>query len=228
MEKDKKEPLFGLAQPVPAEEVFYARVSDKDDQSPDMQIAMAEKRGIPPNNIFVDLASGRSMSRPRLKAALMLMEGRPGWTLVVYKLDRLGRDAIGLMQLAKEFEEKGWNLVSLSDQIDTRTAMGRAFFGFMAVIAQLESDLISERTRAGMARRKERGFKLGRKSALSYKQWLKVEDDLLNRKDMTIAAVAEKHKIHASSVQNHFPRWRSKTQKERDAHRAKHPLPGQQ
>lgn len=225
MGKDKNDPLFGLSEPVPAEEVGYARVSDADDQDPDFQIALLKKRGIPDENIFVDRASGRSMSRPRLKAALMLMEGRPGWTLVVYKLDRLGRDAIGLMQLAKEFDDKGWNLVSLSDQIDTRTAMGRAFFGFMAVIAQLESDLISERTKAGVARRREKGFFVGRKSKLSPKQFEEIEALLLERDDLKVADIAKRYKVAQSTIQKYFSGWRSKTVEQRRRYRMKHPLP---
>ena len=72
---------------------------------------------------------------------------------------------------------------------------------------------------------REREVKLGRKSALTHKQWLEVEKDLLNRADLTVKAIADKHGIHPSSVQNQFPRWRSRTVRDRKAHRAKHPLP---
>lgn len=226
MGKDQIETPFDLGEPVPAEEVGYARVSDADDQDPDFQIALLKKRGIPDENIFVDRASGRSMARPRLKTALMLMEGRPGWTLVVYKLDRLGRNTLGLMQLAEEFRQKGWNLVSLTEQFDTRTPMGKAFFGMMAVLAQLESDHISERTKAGVARRREKGFLVGRKSKLSLKQFERMEKMLLET-TTKVHDIAERFKVSDSFVQKHFPGWRSKTVKEREAWRRAHPFPPQ-
>ena len=222
----KQEKLFSLGDPVPAEEVGYARVSDPDEQDPDFQIALLKKRGIPDANIFVDLASGRTMTRPKLDLALKLMTGRRGWTLVVYKLDRLGRDALGLMKMAQEFEENGWNLVSLREQIDTRTPMGKCFFGMLAIFAQLESDLISERTRAGVARRRERGFRIGRKSKLSAKRWSDLELMVLDT-TVTIKDIAKRFKITPSLIQKHYPGWRSKTAKERKAWRAKHPLPTQ-
>lgn len=218
---------FGMTEPIPTEEVGYARVSDKDDQSPDFQIALLKKRGIPDENIFVDEASGRSMRRPRLEAALKLMAGRPGWTLVVYKLDRLGRNLKGVLELAERFEDEGWNLVSLTEQIDTRTPMGKAFFGFMAIMAQLESDLISERTKAGVARRREKGYRVGRKPKLSAAQFDKLEHDLIHDKDHTVGQIAKRYKVSTTTIRKYFAGWREKSEAERAAYRAKHPLPKQ-
>ena len=110
MGKKNTETYFGLSEPTPAEEVGYARVSDADDQNPDFQIQLLRERGIPDANIFVDFQSGRTMNRPRLELALKLMTGRPGWTLVVYKLDRLGRNTAGLVELMHKFEKNEWNL----------------------------------------------------------------------------------------------------------------------
>ncbi len=216
---------FELADPVPAEEVGYARVSDADDQDPDFQIALLKARGIPDNNIFIDRASGRSMDRKGLDLALKLMTGRPGWTLVVYKLDRLGRNTKGLIDLAEQFETNGWNLVSITEHIDTRTAMGTAFFSFMAVFAQLESDLISERTKAGIARRAELGFPAGRKPKLSRQQFGRLEYALLNEKTATVADLAARFKIAEVTLRQWFPDWRSKPQAEREAFRETKPFP---
>ena len=221
--KAEKLPLE-MSKPLPDEEVGYCRVST-DDQNPDMQIAEMRKRGITEDNIFVDHGvSGRTMRRPQLTLALKLMEGRPGWTLVVWKLDRLGRNALGMMQLAQEFMEKGWNLVSITESLDTRTAFGRFYFLMLAGLAQLESDHTVERTKAGMARRKELGIPLGRKTKITPEQFAEMEKMLLSR-EHTIKAVAKRFKVSTATVNAHFPGWQTKTAAERKAWRRAHPLP---
>ena len=226
MGKNKTETNFGLTEPIPTEEVGYARVSDADDLDPDFQIALLRERGIPDANIFVDYQSGRSMDRPRLKAALMLMQGRPGWTLVVYKLDRLGRNTAGLVELMHRFDKNKWNLVSLTEQLDTRSPMGRMVFTLMAAFAQLESDLISERTKAGIARRKEKGEQVGRLPKLTLEQLEAIEKALLRDATKSIQNIADDYGVSASLIQKWFPGWRSKTEDERDDHRRRHPLVG--
>ena len=94
---------------------------------------------------------------------------------MVWKLDRLGRDTMELLRLSKEFEAEGQNLVSMTELIDTRTAMGKAFFGMLAVFAQFESDTTKERTRAGMANAKQNGSQVGAFSKLTAKQWEQME-----------------------------------------------------
>ena len=213
-----------LGKPLPDEEVGYCRVST-DDQDPAFQQELMRKRGIQPDNIFTDHGvSGRKMKRPQLDLALKLMAGRPGWTLVVWKLDRLGRDALGLMEMAKEFIENGWNLVSLTEQIDTRTPFGKFYFGLLAHLAQLESDMTGERTRAAMAHVKEQGGVIGRTSKLSAKQWAQIEG-LLVKSGRSIPRIAEQFAVSKSAINNHFPGWRGKSPAERMRHRAKHPLP---
>lgn len=196
-----------MAPAVPAEEVGYARVSDTD-QDPAFQIALLKKRGIPDENIFVDHGkSGRTMDRPQLRLALKLM--RPGWTLVIWKLDRLGRNALGLMHLAQEFIEEGMNLVSMTEQIDTRTPFGRFYFGLLAHLAQLESDMTQERTRAGMARLKDEGFRLGRPMKVTAAMKKAIEKDLRNPK-LSKKDIANRHKIGVSTIDLHFPGFRTK------------------
>ena len=216
---------FDVAEPIPAEEVFYYRVSKGRDQDPDFQIALAKKRGIPDDNIFGDVESGKGFSRKGLKKALQLMEDRPGWTLVIWKLDRLGRNAHGLLGLMQEFQAKGWNLLSMTETIDTRTPMGRAFFGMLAVFAQLESDTTAERTRAGMARQKELGVNLGRGTQTSPEEFAEIERLLLKERAWTIVRIAKRFKVSTSMINHHFPGWRGKTRDARRAWRAKHPLP---
>lgn len=219
------QPPLELGEPTPAEEVGYARVSDADHQDPDFQIQLLKKRGIPDDNIFVDHASGRSMKRPQLDLALKLMTGRPGWTLVVYKLDRLGRNLKGILELLERFDREGWNLVSLTEQIDTRTPMGKFVFGIMAMVAQLESDLISERTKDGIANRAAQGYPVGRSPKLSRKQFEKLDRAIVEEKDATIAQLAKRFRIAEVTLRKWFPDWRNKTPEQRAAFRATKPFP---
>jgi DNA invertase Pin-like site-specific DNA recombinase len=214
-----------FSDPVPAEEVAYCRVSDDRDQDPDFQIELMRKRGIPDRNIFIDHESGRSMKRPGLKKALIMLEERKGWSLVVWKLNRLGRDTLGLIQLANDFLLAGINLVSLTEPIDTRTPFGRYFLTQMAGFAQLESDLIGERTRAGMARRKELGIRIGRHSQITPQQFRKIESMLLTKPKLTIKQIGAEFRVSASCINHHFPGWRGKSERERIRHRQLNPLP---
>lgn len=217
----KKPPLAPVE--VPPEEVFYGRVSTQD-QNPAMQIDAARKRGIPEDNIFIDKASGRTMRRPQFNLAIKLL--RPGWTLVVWKLDRLGRNTEGVLKLVRELEDEGINLISLTENLDTRTAMGKAMFHIQAAFAEMESNVTAERTKAGMARLKEQGIKLGRKPVLTMAQFREVEKMLLTRRNpKPIKDIAKKFKVSTSMINNHFPKWRRKTKKERLAWRVDHPLP---
>lgn len=223
----KIKPTLELDPPTPAEEVGYCRVSTGRDQSPDMQIAAMKRRGIQDDNIFVDIASGRKAKRKGLEYALKLMEGRPGWTLVVWKLDRLGRDTMELYRLAIQLQKADQNLVSITESIDTRTAMGMAFFGMLAVFAQFESDTTKERTAAGMARAKERGSQVGRKTKLTAKDFEQIEKLLLSTrsKPLSIGRIASRFDVTAGAIHLHFPQWRGKTDKERKQWRREHPLP---
>ncbi len=102
--------------------------------------------------IYKDLASGRKDNRPGLNACLKALE--PGNTLVVWKLDRLGRDLKHLINLIEEFKDKNIGLKVLAGtgvQIDTTTFNGRMIFGLFTVLAEFERELIIERTRAGFA-----------------------------------------------------------------------------
>lgn len=206
--------LGGMAQAAPTEEVFYARVSTSD-QSVDMQVDLARKRGIPEGNIFVDYASGRRMDRKNLTRALRLM--REGWTLVVWKLDRLGRNLHGMIELAAEFQREGWNLASMTEQFDTRTPIGRLYFHFMAALAQFESEMTSVRTSTGMARVKARGVKLGRRGKLKPEQLRRMEKMIRTRNDMTLDQIAKHFGIRRSNLLYFFPGWRGKSAEDRRA-----------
>lgn len=137
--------------------VGYARVSTLD-QNLDMQVDALEKAGC--DRIYTEKMSGKKDDRPELQRCLDTL--RDGDTLVVYKLDRLGRSTFKLLELTAGFERDGIDFVSIVDGIDTTTPVGRFFFRTMASIAELERDIIVERTQAGLQAARARGRVGGR------------------------------------------------------------------
>ena len=142
--------------------IGYARVSTGD-QNLDLQknaLIRAECEVI-----FEDMASGKNAKRPGLKRALRCL--RSGDTLVVWKLDRLGRSMRDLIALTSELQERGVQFRSLTDSIDTSTPIGRFFFHVMSAMAEMERELIIERTMAGLAAARKEGRIGGRKLVMT-------------------------------------------------------------
>ena len=142
----------------------YARVST-DDQDMALQVAALEKYGV--QHIFSEHASGKTMERKSLKRVIKVM--RSGDTLVVWKLDRLGRTLPGVLEMIEQLNKDNINLVSLTESFDTTSPMGKAFLQIALVFAELERNMISQRTKAGMAARKaaDPSVKWGAKHFLS-------------------------------------------------------------
>lgn len=138
----------------------YARVSTED-QNLDLQLSALAGC----DRIFQDRMSGARADRPGLQEALSHL--RNGDVLAVYKLDRLGRSVKDLVTLVNELEAKGIHFQSLTDQIDTSTPAGRFFFHVMASLAQMERELIVERTRAGLEAAKKQGRTGGRRRKMT-------------------------------------------------------------
>ena len=144
----------------------YARVSTED-QNADMQLTALKRAGC--KTIFKDQLSGATgVKRPALLRCLKKLEH--GDTLMVWKLDRLGRSLRDLIAMLDDFRERGVKFRSLTEAIDTDTPTGRAMWQMIGVLAELERSLISERTRAGAAAAKARGVKFGRKPKLTRQQ----------------------------------------------------------
>lgn len=142
--------------------IGYARVSTQD-QILDLQIDALTKAGC--QRIFDDKISGSRAERPGLNKALEML--RDGDTLVVWKLDRLGRSVKNLVDLVAELHEQGIQFKSLTDAIDTGTPSGRFFFHVMASLAEMERELTIERTRAGLEVARKLGRKGGRKRQMT-------------------------------------------------------------
>lgn len=142
--------------------IGYARVSTVE-QNLSLQIDALEKAGC--EKICEDNIFGSKDDRPGLNQALEIL--REGDTLVVWKLDRLGKSLKSLITLTGELEDKGIDFKSITDSIDTSTPVGRFFFHMMASLAQMERELISERTRAGLEAAKKQGRVGGRKRVMT-------------------------------------------------------------
>jgi len=142
--------------------IGYVRVSKSDgSQLIDLQKDALLKAGVDPKYIYQDLASGRKDDRPGLSACLKALQ--PGNTLVVWKLDRLGRDMKHLVNLIDDMNHKKIGFKVLSGaEIDTTTANSRLVFGIFAALAEFERELIRERTQAGLAAARARGRNGGR------------------------------------------------------------------
>jgi DNA invertase Pin-like site-specific DNA recombinase len=144
--------------------IGYVRVSKSDGtQTLALQRDAMFAAGVDPSRIYEDMASGRRDDRPGLTACLKAIQ--PGNTLVLWKLDRLGRDLRHLVNTAEDLRSRGVGLKVLAGagaQIDTTTANGRLAFGIFAAFAEFERELIAERTNAGLAAARARGRMGGR------------------------------------------------------------------
>lgn len=150
--------------------IGYARVSTKG-QSLEVQIKALTTAGC--EKIFAEKLSGRLQSRPELDACLNFI--REGDTLVVYKLDRLGRSLKNIIMLLEDFKKKGIQFTSLQDNISTEGATGQLMANILGAFAQFERDLIYERTQEGRRIAKEKGVKFGRKALINKENIAKQE-----------------------------------------------------
>lgn len=145
---------------------LYLRVSTPD-QKPDLQYdglrAYAERAGLDIVGDYCDIAvSGRKEGRPRLNALMTSARNRELDCVLVWKFDRFARSTRHLLTALEEFDHLGIRFISVQDQIDTASPMGRAMFTIIGAMAELESSLISERVTAGMKAAAARGKHLGR------------------------------------------------------------------
>ena len=141
--------------------IGYGRVSTRD-QHLEAQHDALMAAGC--EQVYVDVASGKLAARPELDKTLACL--REGDTLVITRLDRLGRSLPHLLEVSAELRERNVDLIVLQQQIDTSTAAGRMFFAVLGAVGEFERDLLSERTRDGLRAARARGRTGGRKSKL--------------------------------------------------------------
>jgi DNA invertase Pin-like site-specific DNA recombinase len=183
--------------------IGYARVSTQD-QDLALQLDALTKEGC--EKIFQEKASGAQRDRPELKAALGYM--RKGDTLVVWKIDRLARSMKQLIETIESFQDGGIGLKSLQDPIDTSSPSGKLVFHIFAALAEFERGVIRERTTAGLQAARERGRVGGRPPALSAKD-LQAAKAMLKDSDITVAAIARRLNVAASTLYRHIPHART-------------------
>jgi DNA invertase Pin-like site-specific DNA recombinase len=179
--------------------IGYARVST-DDQNLDLQrdalkTAHVEKK-------YEDTASGKNLDRPQLAECLRSL--REGDTLIVWRLDRLGRSVKDLVALINELRERGVEFVSLTEAIDTTAPMGSFIFHITAALTELERSIIRERTRAGLASARARGRKGGRPRKLNDREWRAIRT-LVDARELTIAEIAVQYDVSPATIYRRLP-----------------------
>jgi len=174
--------------------IGYARVST-DDQTLDLQIDALKKSGC--SLIYEEKASGKSSDRVELKNCLKAL--RSGDTLVVWRLDRLGRSLSDLIRIVTELEGRGVSFESLTEKIDTGSATGKLVFHIFGSLAEFERALTLERVRAGLDAAKARGRKGGRPRKLNEKAMKEIRA-LLNDPEIRPADVARRYGVSRSTL----------------------------
>ena len=174
--------------------IGYARVSTRD-QNLDMQLSALHGAGC--ERIFQEKASGVK-ERPELERCLQSL--RSGDTLVVYKLDRLGRSLKNLVEIVDDLTRRGVAITSIKDNIDASTATGRMMINLFATLAEFERDMIAERCQAGRKAAKERGVRFGRKPGAKKIQEKARAAAALYKEGMTIPAIMQQLNIKSRST----------------------------
>ncbi|EOV1094027.1 recombinase family protein [Vibrio fluvialis] len=176
--------------------IGYARVST-DDQNLHLQRDALERAGC--QVIYEDKASGKNTERPELEGCLKAL--RSGDTLVVWRLDRLGRSLGDLVKLVTTLEEKGIGFESLQEKIETTSASGKLVFHVFAALAEFERNLISERTRAGLKAARARGRLGGRKPKLKQKDIREIKA-LLKDPNIPVSDIAKRFGVSRTTIYN--------------------------
>ncbi len=179
--------------------VGYARVSTLG-QTLDPQKDALGQAGC--ERIFTDVASGAQGPREGLTEALRFL--REGDTLVVWKLDRLGRSVKHLIEMVTELKERQVEFQSLQEQIDTSTSGGKLIFHVFGALAEFERDLIRERTQAGLVAARARGRRGGRPRAMDEKQ-VAIARSLMKDPDNSVADICQILRVSRATLYRYLP-----------------------
>lgn len=171
----------------------YARVSTSE-QNLDLQLDALKRAGC--DQVFQDVITGKSRKRPGLDR--LMTEIKSGDTVVIWRVDRLGRNFHHLVTVAEELRLLGANIVSITEGIDMATSIGQAIYRIICVFAELERNNIVERTRAGLDAARARGRKLGRRRKMS--EFQIAEAERLLASGMTADALALRYGVGRATV----------------------------
>lgn len=174
--------------------IGYARVS-ADDRKLDLQRDALNRAGCA--KIYEETASGKAVGRPALEQCRKAL--RPGDTLVVWRLDRVGRSLPDLVQIVVELEQRGIGFESLSERIETSSAAGKLVFDVFTALAEFERNLIRERTHAGLAAARARGRAGGRKPKLDAQQIHEI-NRLMTDPNISVNQIAKRYKVSRTTI----------------------------
>lgn len=176
--------------------IGYARVST-DEQDVAMQVAALKRAGVDDDHLHVEYVSGVSAKRPMLELALM--DARPGDTFVVWRLDRMGRSLIDLLNKLASLEERGIKFRSLTERIDLSTASGWLAAVNTAMFAEFERRLTIERTKSGQDRARAEGKQIGHAPKIDV-----AKAEAMLARGMSGTEVARHFKVYPSAV---YSKW---------------------
>lgn len=174
--------------------IGYARVST-DDQHLDLQRDALVAAGC--HTIYEEKVSGKSADRPELNNCLKAL--RPGDTLVVWRLDRLGRSLKDLIDIVSDLEKKKVNFNSLTERVETESAAGKLIFHLFGALSEFERNIIRERTKAGIAAARMRGRKGGRKPSLDQSK-IKEVKALMSDPTIKVATIAKRYGVSRATL----------------------------
>lgn len=174
--------------------IGYARISTEE-QHLDLQRDALQQAGC--DVIYEEAASGKSAARPELEQCRKAL--RSGDTLVVWRLDRLGRSLPDLVQIVAELERSGIGFESLAEKIETNSAAGKLVFHVFAALAEFERSLIRERTYVGLAAARARGRSGGRKPKLGEEQVHEIKV-LLRDTNIQVSDVARRYGVSRTTL----------------------------
>lgn len=178
----------------------YARVSSAE-QNPDHQVDALRRNGVDEDRVFVDRASGAKASRPEFDIVIRML--RADDTLMITRLDRLSRSVLHLVTLGADLRARGVGLHVIEQGIDTGTVEGRAMFGMLSVLAELQRELIVANTKDGLASARARGRVGGRRPRLTPDQ-AALAQRLYDARDKTVQQIANLFNVPRSTVYGHL------------------------
>ncbi len=194
--------------------IGYARVSTGE-QTLDLQLDALAKAGC--GKLFTETASGAKADRPVLEEVLGYV--RSGDTLVVWRLDRLGRSLQHLIETVTALRERGIGFKSLTEQIDTTTPGGKLIFHVFGALAEFERDLIRERTNAGLAAARARGRTGGRPKKLADPKTLALAQALYDGGTTDVATICQTLGISRATLYRYLDRPDGRPQVMKDSNK---------